>query len=531
MEDFELQNIEYKVIWKKEFLDEICGMANASGGKVYIGKDDDGNTIDLGVQETKRLLEAIPNSIVRALNYSNVSVDAKKDSNGFYIEIIVHKSDTPVFYQGSMYKRIGTANFKVEGNQQQKALIEVRNRTWDSSVVDNVSIDDLDEESFQIFRQEAIASGRISGKALENREKILEELDLIRDGKLTIAAILLFHRNPFKVIPGASILIGKMRNDADVVSSDEIKGSLMILSRSILDIIKVKYLYALISYDMPTRIETYPYPFDALREAVFNSLMHNDWSSGQSILIKVYDHSLSILNRAIVDDDWTVEHHKSRHINPLISNAFNKAGLVEKFGTGITKMIDLCKDAGNPVPIFETASSGLDFCVTFHASRLYRAIEKYRAMNNDSVVDYRKVLTQIDKLTENDEPSESLNYSLSGDYVRINGDNGSLNGRINKGNGSLNGRINDESGSLTSVLSNNESANNSETDDFVYLRKKQILMELKEAPQSTIGHLVLVLGTPERTIYRDIEWLKENGYLERLGSKKAGFWHVIKELE
>ena len=42
---------------------------------------------------------------------------------------------------------------------------------------------------------------------------------------------------------------------------------------------------------MPTRIETYPYPFDAQREAVYNSLMHNDWSYGQSILIKVYDHS------------------------------------------------------------------------------------------------------------------------------------------------------------------------------------------------------------------------------------------------
>ena len=56
MEDFELQNIEYKVIWKKEFLDEICGMANASGGKMYIGKDDDGNTVDLGGNETRRLL-------------------------------------------------------------------------------------------------------------------------------------------------------------------------------------------------------------------------------------------------------------------------------------------------------------------------------------------------------------------------------------------------------------------------------------------------------------------------------------------
>ena len=102
------------------------------------------------------MLESIPNSIVQALNYSNVSVDAKKDNNGLYIEIIVHKSDTPVFYQGSMYKRIGTANFKVEGNQQQSALIELRNKTWDSSVVDNVSIADLDEESFDIFREEAI---------------------------------------------------------------------------------------------------------------------------------------------------------------------------------------------------------------------------------------------------------------------------------------------------------------------------------------------------------------------------------------
>ena len=148
-------------------------------------------------------------------------------------------------------------------------------------------------------------------------------------------------------------------------------------------------------------------------------------------------------------------------------------------------------------------------------------------MNNDSVVDYRKVLTQLDKLTENSGSDESLNCCLSNDNVRINGDNV----RINGDSGSLNGRINDESGSLTSVLSNNESVNNSENDDSVYLRKKQILMELKEAPQSTIGHLVLVLGTPERTSYRDIEWLKESGYFERLGAKKTAFWHVVKELE
>ena len=500
MEEFELQNIEYKAIWKKEFLDEVCGMANASGGKMYIGKDD-GNTVDLGVNETRRLLESISNSIVQALNYSNVSVDAKRDDNGLYIEIVVHKSDTPVFYQGSMYKRIGTANFKVKGNQQQKALIELRNKTWDSSVVDNVSIDDLDEESFEIFREEAVSSGKLSGKALESRAKILEELELIKDGKLTVAAVLLFHRKPSKVVPGASILIGKMRSDADVVSSDEIKGSLMILSRSILDILKVKYLYALISYDMPTRIETYPYPFNALREAVFNSLMHNDWSSGQSILIKVYDHSLSILNRAIIDENWTVEHHKSRHINPLISNAFNKAGLVEKFGTGITKMIDACKDGGNPAPLFEAGADGMDFCVTFKASKIYRALEKYRELNKDAVVDYRKVLAQMDKLTEDDGADVRINVSKNTDDVRINV------------------RLSDENQSSYAG-----------TEDPVHSRKKHLIELLKANPEATVEKLQSELSVTDRTIYRDIEWLRENGYLERLGSKKSGSWHVIKEL-
>lgn len=65
MEDFELQNIEYKTIWKKEYLKEICGMANADGVRIYIGKDDDGNTVDLGICETKTLLESIPNSILQ----------------------------------------------------------------------------------------------------------------------------------------------------------------------------------------------------------------------------------------------------------------------------------------------------------------------------------------------------------------------------------------------------------------------------------------------------------------------------------
>ena len=45
-----------------------------------------------------------------------------------------------------------------------------------------------------------------------------------------------------------------------------------------------------------------------------------------------------------------MENHDSLHINPLISNAFKYARFVEKFGTGIPKMLNACKVKGNPEP-------------------------------------------------------------------------------------------------------------------------------------------------------------------------------------
>jgi len=57
----ESQNIEYKSTWRNEYLKWICGFANANGGTIFIGKDDNGNVV--GVDDAKRLLEEIPNKV------------------------------------------------------------------------------------------------------------------------------------------------------------------------------------------------------------------------------------------------------------------------------------------------------------------------------------------------------------------------------------------------------------------------------------------------------------------------------------
>ncbi|GHT18291.1 hypothetical protein FACS189429_4540 [Bacteroidia bacterium] len=55
----ESQNIEYKSSWHDDYLDWICGFANAQGGKIYIGKNNDGKVI--GLENSHELSEKIPN--------------------------------------------------------------------------------------------------------------------------------------------------------------------------------------------------------------------------------------------------------------------------------------------------------------------------------------------------------------------------------------------------------------------------------------------------------------------------------------
>jgi ATP-dependent DNA helicase RecG len=61
----ESQNIEWKQSWRDEYLKWICGFANAKGGKIYIGKDDQGRVV--GVENFKRLMDDIPNKITSCL--------------------------------------------------------------------------------------------------------------------------------------------------------------------------------------------------------------------------------------------------------------------------------------------------------------------------------------------------------------------------------------------------------------------------------------------------------------------------------
>jgi len=361
----EQQNIEYKSIWKDEYLKWICGFANAQGGTLFIGKDDNGNTV--GVKSAKKLMEDLPNKITAILGIV-ADVNLHETEQGDYIEIVVESQPNPVSYKGEYHFRSGSTKQELKGAALDKFLLQKQGRRWDSVPISNVSIADLKQETFTFFKEKGIKSNRINESNREDTPaQLLENLKLTEKDLLKRAALLLFHPDPEKFVTGAYIKIGFFRTDSDLLFQDEIHGNLFEQVERTMELLLTKYTKALISYEGISRIETYEYPKDALREALLNAIAHKDYTGPYPIQISVYKDTIMLWNYGQLPENWTVEDllgkHSSQPRNPDIANAFFRSGYVESWGRGMDKMKNLCAEAKIPLPQF--SCKGNDFWTVF----------------------------------------------------------------------------------------------------------------------------------------------------------------------
>jgi len=361
----ETQNIEYKESWRDEYLKWVTGFANADGGVLYIGKDDAGATI--GLAKTKKLMEDIPNKIRNALGITT-DVSLHDDRGLGYIKIEVRPSVSPISFEGEFYYRSGATKHALSGSSLTHFLLDKMGMTWDDMTVDDVKVSDLSNTAFEIFRKNALKSERMSEADLAvSNEELLDKLNLLKDGKLTRAAVLLFHPTPENWVFGSYVKVGFFEGP-EIRYQDEIHGSLFEQADNTVEMIYTKYLKAWISYERDIRVETFPFPRNGVRETVYNGLVHKLYTSGTPIQIRVYENKIIVANTCKIPDGWTTDTlmytHSSRPINPLIANAFFRSGFIESWGRGIEKICDACVEHGIPLP--EYVIHPEDIVMTMH---------------------------------------------------------------------------------------------------------------------------------------------------------------------
>ena len=347
----ENQHVEWKESWRDDYLKWICGFANAQGGVLQVGRNDRGKVV--GVKDVLRLLEEIPNKVQSALGII-VDVNLRSEDGTEYVEIVVGPYPNPISYKGEFHYRSGSTKQVLRGAEMNRFLMRKHGRTWDDVPMPGVRVGDLDGPAFDQFRRLAAASKRLPGDVMEDSNTgVIEKLNLREGRHLKRAAVLLFHSTPQRFIGEAYVKIGYFRG-SELMYQDVIEGELFTQVDRTVDLLYTKYTRALVSYRGVSRVETFPVPREAIREAVVNAVIHRDYTRPTPSQIRVYDDRIMLWNPGRLPGGWSPEkltdNHPSQPHNPVIANAFFLAGLIEAWGRGVQRIIASCKELGSPLP-------------------------------------------------------------------------------------------------------------------------------------------------------------------------------------
>jgi ATP-dependent DNA helicase RecG len=388
----ESQNIEWKEIWKDEYLKWICGFANANGGRIFIGKNDKGEIV--GLKNSNKLLEDIPNKIQ---NHLGIICDVllHKENGMQYIEIVVKPHEVPISYKGKYHYRSGSTKQELKGASLNEFLLKKVGKTWEEALELQATFNDILDEAVKEFQYEAHQSQRypmIKGET--DYKKIFSNLRLYKNNALKRSALVLFGKDPRNYMINAFVKIGKFGNsESELLFQEVVEANAFQLADKTIEILDKKYFKKTISYQGLNRIEISEYPYKAVRECLLNAIIHRNYF-GPPIQISIYEDKFMVWNPGDLPEELTLDDLKVKHAsyprNPIIADVFFKAGLIETWGRGTIKIIEECKNAGLPEPKFEVLNGGI--AVTFFKNILSKEklIEKGLNKRQLIAVEYLK---------------------------------------------------------------------------------------------------------------------------------------------
>jgi ATP-dependent DNA helicase RecG len=326
---------------------------------IFIGKDDNGEVV--GIEDYKKLMDDIPNKIRNAMGIT-VEVNLHEENKKHCIEIVTLPYTVPISLRGRYYYRSGSTKQELTGASLNEFLLKKSGKTWDDVMEPRATFNDIDETAVAKFLVMAKEKGRLPEVDGLSTEQLFDKLRLTENGQLKRAALVLFGKDPGKFYPSIYVRIGRFRDELDLIFQESEEGNIINLYQAVLDQINHKFIIKNITFEGMHRIETPEYPREAMREAILNALVHRNYM-GAHTQIRVYDDKISFWNEGLLQSPLTVEAlkrpHSSRPRNVLIADVCFKGGLIDTWGRGTIKIIEICKQAGLPEPEIIERDGGL----------------------------------------------------------------------------------------------------------------------------------------------------------------------------
>lgn len=192
----------------------------------------------------------------------------------------------------------------------------------------------------------------------------------------TLAGVVLFAKEPLDFLP--QVMIQMEAQVGDRLITNEFIGPLLSFPEK-LDEFLGTHMRSFTEIRKFDRIKRYEYPFEALREAVFNAVVHRDYRGGRRVRISMFQDRIEIRSPGLPLQPLTIERLRSFNAppfsrNPRVAVTFNHMAWIEEKGSGLLRMRDLMVQKGLRPPRFEQEGTyiKLTFLGEEHAWRTIR---------------------------------------------------------------------------------------------------------------------------------------------------------------
>jgi ATP-dependent DNA helicase RecG len=202
-------------LWR-DMAETCAAFATAQGGKIFVGVADDGRIS--GVQIGKGTLEDLANRIVQNTApriVPDITVE-QKQGQAVIVVVVQEHTTKPVTAFGRPFRRSGRTNQVLSASEVAELYFASRGLNWDEIVKDEATLDDIDPEKVRRFLSRAIAERQWQIDPQTSAQLALNQLNLIRDGQLTVAALLLFGRNPQRFLVQGSLRCARFKGNSEV---------------------------------------------------------------------------------------------------------------------------------------------------------------------------------------------------------------------------------------------------------------------------------------------------------------------------
>ncbi len=332
MNKIESKTLEYKEDITNTFLKTVSAFANYQTGKIIFGVDDNGKVKGLSnIKEKCLIIENKINDCINPIPKYLIDIDENKK----IIILTVFESEyKPYFYKNKAYKRSHSSTICIDRNELNRLILNGLNKNYEDLDSSNQNLE------FKYLKEKLKESLNIENFNMD----ILKTLDLYSEPNgFNIAGELLADKNS---LSGVDIIVfGKNINEFNdretIINTSIIKQFDLAL-----DVYKKYYQYELLKGSK--RVLKDRVPEIAFREALANAIVHREWDINSNIKISMYEDKIEIASPGSLPYGLSKEEYLNGQVsnfrNPKISNVFFRLKYIEKFGTGVSRIINSYKD-------------------------------------------------------------------------------------------------------------------------------------------------------------------------------------------